>query len=156
MDKEITTTIAARIPLSLLGEIHKDLKETGKSMSDFVEESVRERLYSNCNIELVNQEISHHKAIIDSLEKKKKDHSEKEKTLLKIPKNEVSFLIESKEVLEKNPTFCEGRINLYKNRFGKHYRISSEDFFALCYKAEDQANEKKTMEELAPKMEETS
>jgi len=139
MEKEQTTPISARIPLSLLAEIHKELEETNQNMSDFIEKAIKDRLFNYCNQELLDSEIAYHKQIIQNLERKKEESEEKEKTLLKIPKSEIQFLLKTKKIIEDNPLYCIGRINLYKNKFNKHYRISEQDFFKLLRQAEDQA-----------------
>lgn len=140
MEGEQTTPISARVPLTLLAEIHKELKETGKNMNEFINEAVRDKLYNESNVELINKEIEYHQEIVKNLEGKKKQHIEKEKVFDKIPEKEISFLLETKELLEREPTFVHGRINLYKNKFGKHFKISPNDFFKLLNKAEEQHN----------------
>ncbi len=148
MEDEQTTPISARISLTLLSEIHKEIKDTGKSRSDFVEDAIKEKLFGESSSELLEKEIAYHESIVNNLKKKKQQHKEKEKVLSKIPEREISFLLETSKLLEENPTYCEGRINLYRNKFGKHYRISPNDFFELCYKAVDQNKEKQLMKEL--------
>lgn len=148
MEKEQTNPISARFPLSLFVEMQKELRETTQNMSEYIIEAVKEKLFSESSAELLDKEIAYHESIVNNLKKKKEHHNEKKQILLKIPKIEIPFLIETQKLLEENPTFCEGRINLYKNKFGKHYRISPNDFFELCSKAEDQFKEKQTMEEI--------
>ena len=148
MDKEQTNSISARFPLSLFVEMQKELRETKQNMSEFIIEAVKDKLFNESSPELLDKEIAYHESITEHLKKKKKHHNEKKKILLKIPEREIDFLIETYKILERDPTFCEGRINLYKNKFGKQYRISSNDFFELCSKAEDQVKEKQVMEEI--------
>jgi hypothetical protein len=47
--------------------------------------------------------------------------------------------MKTKEILETNPEFLEGRINLYKNTFGKLNSITKREFFELLYEAEKQS-----------------
>ncbi len=148
MEKEQTNPISARFPFSLFIEMQKELRETNQNMSEYIIEAVKDKLFSESSPELLDKEIAYHESIVNNLKKKKEHHKEKKTTLLKIPKGEISFLIETQKLLEENPTFCEGRISLYKNKFGKHYRISPNDFFELCAKAEDQFKEKQTMKEI--------
>jgi len=148
MKEEQTTSISTRIPLNLLTEIHMELKNTDKSRSQFVAEAIKDKLFSESSEELINKEIALYEAKINNLKQKLEHHKQKEKTFLKIPEKEVSFLIETKKILEQNPTFAMGRVSLYKNKFGKHYRMSPDDLFRLCYKAEEQVSEQKEMEQL--------
>ncbi len=135
MEREQTIPISARIPLSLLAEVQKELKETKQNMNEFINESVKDKLYNNINLDLIEKQIELYKELINNLENKKKESVEKEKSFNEISKAEISFLLETKELLEKDPTYIQGRINLYKNKFGKHFRISINDFFKLLDKA---------------------
>ena len=70
MEDEQTTPISARISLTLLSEIHKEIKDTGKSRSDFVEDAIKEKLFGESSSELLEKEIAYHESIVNNLKKK--------------------------------------------------------------------------------------
>jgi len=142
IENEQTTPISARVPLTLLAEIHKELKESGINMNEFLNGAIKDKLYNSINIELINKEIAYHKEIVKNLESKKKENADKEKVFDKIPQKDMPFLLETKKLLDKDPTYILGRINLYKNKFGKQFKISPEEFFKLLDKAEIQSKKR--------------
>lgn len=147
MEKEQTIMVGTRIPTLLYSEIQKEIKETGQNMSEFLAEAAKEKIF-NQDKEKLEIEISGLKKQLTFLEKKKETFVEKENNFKKIPENEISFLLECLEKLKENPTFVVGRIQLYKNKFNKFYRISPDEFFQLCYAAEEQSQENLAMKEL--------
>ena len=134
-EKEQSVPISARVPLNLFVDIHKELKETKQTISEFLKEAAEEKLL-NDNGEALDSEIKYMEKKIGVLKAKKEQIKFKEKDMDEIPSNEISFLRETKEILIESPTYIKGRINLYKNRFDKHYRISEQEFWELLEKAE--------------------
>ncbi len=147
MEKEQTSNIGTRIPQSIFGDIIQEINGTDMNLSKWLREAVEEKL-TNDNKEKLDIEIKYHEDILNSLKKRKDLFKEKEKDFSKIPAGEVSFLLETGKILEKDFSFIKGRINLYKNRFNKSYRISEQDFMKLINQAQEQAMEKSTMGEL--------
>lgn len=48
-----------------------------------------------------------------------------------ISENEIDFLLETKEIIERDPEYLDGRIGLYLNKFGKPFKISRKEFYDL-------------------------
>ncbi len=134
MNDELTTTIGTRINLNLLGEINQELKRTGKRMAAWIKEAVEEKL-QNDNKEILDAEIKFLESKLGLLQKRKISMKEKEEDINKIPESEIPFLIQSKQILERDPIFVKGRIAKYKNDYHKTYKISEQDFYELMENA---------------------
>ena len=107
-----TTTITVRIRLDQAIEIeHRKM-----NVSEFLRERLDEEFGSNDFIKQKEKELT------EQLKKIKQIKKQKAK-VEKIPEKEKIFFKETKEVLKKNPGFLQGRINLYKNLFGKTISI---------------------------------
>ena len=132
MTIELTTTIGTRINLELLGDINLELKRTGKKMAQWIKEAVEEKL-QNDNSEVLEAEIQFVKSKLSLLEKRKLSIKDKVDNLKQIPSSEIPFLLQTKKLLISDPTFIKGRINLYKNKFSKTYKISDQDFYDLTW-----------------------
>jgi len=137
MRDEPTTIVSARISQTLLLEIHQEIRETGKKLNEFITEAIEEKLLSD-NSDFLKAEINKRGRELDVLKKRLETISEKKKNINHIPSQEISFLIETKRIIERDPTFLSGRIRLYKNRFAKHYRMSEQEFLTLLDNAEVQ------------------
>lgn len=130
--------VNTRIPEELFFQINDYIKlNPGLKPSDVL----REALY--CYLENINEDFL--KTNIESYELKIKKMKEqidlikiKQNNIKKIPQKEIDFLLESKEVIDKNPYFLEGRINSYIALFKKPYKVSKQDFFKLLGEAEKQ------------------
>lgn len=135
IEKDQTTPITARIPVTLFVELCNEIRETGQNKSEFVKEAVEEKLLYD-NKEMLEAEIKYLEKKIVILKNKVKTFKEKKKSMKTLSPQEIEHLKRSKEVLSRDPTFIRGRINLYKNTFNKTYRISEQEFWELLDKVE--------------------
>ncbi len=147
MEDNFTQPVSTRVSQEVVGMIIQEINGTKKSMAEWVREAIEEKL-TNDNKDKIDQEIKHHEEALESLRKKKESFTEKEKTFSKIPEKEISFLIETKKIIDEDFTFIQGRINLYKNKFHKGFKISEQDFIELLNKACEQSKEKCSLQEL--------
>lgn len=134
-EKEQTINIASRIPLNLFAELCNEIKDIGQTKSEFIKEAIEDKLL-NYNKELIEAEIKYLEKKVSILKAKKVQAKTKKKEMDKLSESEIQFLKESKDILIKNPTFIKGRINLYKNLFGKYYKIGEQEFWELMDKVE--------------------
>lgn len=128
-----TIAINVRIPIELFAEMSKELSDIKLTRSEFVRDAIEEKLASD-NRELMEQKIKYMEKELEVLKLKCNQIKTKRKEMEKIPVGEMEFLKETKILLEKDPTFLKGRIQLYKNRFNKQFRISQADFWDLLDK----------------------
>lgn len=87
------------------------------------------------NPEEIDKSIDNLQKQIDNLKQRKVMVCKQNEERQKIPKNELGFLLETKELLEKRPEFTDGRISSYMNLFGKPFKISRTDFFEILRRA---------------------
>ncbi len=134
-EKEQTMMLGTRISIILFAELCNEIKDIGQTKSEFIKEAIEEKLL-NHNKELIAAEIKYLEHKISILKAKEVQAKTKKKDMNKPSKEEIEFLKESKDILIKDPTFISGRINLYKNLFGKYYKISEQNFWELLDKVE--------------------
>jgi len=132
-EKNQKMVLSVRVPLTLFADMCLELEDTGQSRADFIKEAIEEKL-CNDNKEILTAEIKYLEEKLAILKNKTIQVKEKEKNMKQMTEEELMFLKESKKIINENPVFLEGRINLYKNTFGKHYRISKEEFWDLMEK----------------------
>ena len=130
---------------------HLDLtlacKGRGVDKSEFIREAVFEKLQRENGGYLKKQE----KELLESLEQNRKQQEllgKKKTDRKKIPKKELLWLLETKEMIERSPEFVDGRLNLYTNKFPKPYKTTKQDLFKLMEEAEIQSQEKQILKEL--------
>lgn len=144
-----TTPMSVRVKVSTLLEMNKEIEGTNKTLPDFVREAIEEKL-TNDNKEILEQELKKAEWIVKALKNKKKNFVEKEKIIQRIPEKEISFFLDTKKVIEQNPQFIQGRINLYKNKFNKnHLRISIQEFLQMIEGANNQHQEEQILKQNA-------
>jgi len=151
MDSEPTAIIHARISQSIFAEICSEINGSKRSLSDWLKEAVDEKLLSE-NKDKLEREIAIKEEELQILKKKKELFREKEKDIQKISDTEISFLLETKRVVEQDFTFIKGRINLYRNKFGKAYKISEQEFMQLLNSAYEQYLEMKAQKQLTEEL----
>ena len=138
MEKEATTSISARIPTLEFHEIMMEIRDTKKTISEWIQEAINEKL-NNESEHMTELNLQYHKSIIESLEQKKENSAQKKQDLIKLPLNEMVHLKNDKKFLFENPHFITGRISKYRNEFRKKYRISEQDYYQLMDLAEEQS-----------------
>lgn len=148
MAQELTAPVAARIPLSLLADIHNELQESNKNMSQFIQEALEEKLTNN-NKEFLDAEILKKETELKILREKRETVAQIKKDIFQVPKEEIPFLLETKKIVDRDPTFITGRIQLYKNKFRKRHRISEQDFLLMMDNAAAEAQVRDTVPEVA-------
>ncbi len=133
--EEQKAPVSARIPLELFSSLYTEIKKTGQSRSEFVQEAIEEKLL-NDNRELIEAEIKYLEKRTEILKVKLTQAKEKKSDMNKLSEAEIDFLKAARDVLIENPTFIKGRINLYKNTFNKYYKISEQEFWELIDRIE--------------------
>lgn len=114
-----TTTATVRIRLDQAVEInHRDL-----NLSEFLRNKLDEEFGSNDFIAAKEKEL------MEQLEKIKQVKKENQVKAKITDKEEEKFFKETREILKKDPSFMQGRWNLYKNLF--HKTISLNKFREL-------------------------
>ena len=104
-----TTTATVRIRLDQAVEInHREM-----NLSEFLRSKLDEEFGSNDFIAAKEKEL------LDQLKKLKQIKKESKIESKNIPDKERLFFEETRRVLERDPTFLQGRWNKYKNDFGK-------------------------------------
>ena len=94
----------------------KRLKENGLNLSSWAKEMIKNNLSDVLSLEQRKE------ALIKEINKISKDIELLQKYEVKeqpLTNKEINFFKESKRILEKNPEFLNGRINLYNNTFLK-------------------------------------
>jgi len=115
-------------------------------MNQFLTEAIRDKLSSE-NEAVLDAEILRVETELELLKSRKKSVREKKENLENIPKHELPFLLETKKIIERDPTYLRGRIQLYKNKFSKHFRISEQEFLILLDNVEYQTTQGKNIEQ---------
>jgi len=130
MEKRIVTLYISDRSRNIVKELG-----SGFNFSHWVDKKIQEELGGLETLymekEKKEKEIKNIDNRIALFEKYTKEKEEKVQELKEtISDTEKRFLKESKKILKRDPTFLDGRINLYKNEFGKR-SISKTDFLEL-------------------------
>lgn len=108
-------------PVSLSIELNEIAERNIKNFSEYVQECIK-RDFSKENLERMNAEdmkkIEERKKIINELSKD--DGITEEDLSIK----EKNFIFETKQIIQKDPQFLEGRWRKYKNDFIKNISLS--------------------------------
>lgn len=136
MAKEVY--IGFRIPHEEMFALSKYLSlNTQIKQSDVLREALSNFLQQQ-DKDYLDKKIQEYNIILKKLEEEKKIMNLKNKNIQKLSKAEIEFLKESKDIIEKNPFYIEGRIESYINTFKKPYKLTKQDFFKLLIEAEDE------------------
>ncbi len=137
MVKEKTQTVSTRLTVEQVNFILNSKENVG----DFVRNAIIDKLESE-SLDFVNKNIQELEEEKKLLLLKKKLIEKKHKELKEIPSKEIHFLLETKKILEQQPHFTKGRINLYIKTFQKPYKISEPEFFSLLEEAYNKNQER--------------
>ena len=123
---------------------HNDIllaaENSGLDKSEYIRQAIEEKLI-NDNPKLLKKRKKELQEELEKIEKQEEIFKQKNNESTNLTDNEIKFLIESKEKVERNPNFLDGRINLFINDFGKTYKLSRKDFYKLMDEAETQEKE---------------
>ena len=124
MAKE-TTTIRLR-PDQLTS-----VKELKINLSEWVRDKMDEELISLKEIEFTIKNTKKKLKKLTEIKQKIIRRNTENNELFGINDQNRKFLLETKGLLEKNPEFLEGRIKLFKRRYGITQNITQRKFWAL-------------------------
>jgi hypothetical protein len=86
--------------------------------------------------EEIDKNINNLQEQIDNLKIKKNIINKKIEEDKIISKDELDYLLETKELLSRNPDYLDGRISLYTNKFLKSFQPTRNQFLDLLKRAE--------------------
>lgn len=128
MPKEVVFSV--RISADVAVMMSNYLNRNNLEQPAFIRKAIVEKLEKE-DKKFLDIEIKKHEECIESLKKGREILKLKEKALEKLPQKEREFLLHAAERLEKRPQFVDGLTDHYKNKFKKHYPISTQEFYKL-------------------------
>ena len=138
MNDESTFSVTRSIKIS--PEQQRKVSVAGINLSEFVRNKLDEELTDD---RLIENRISYHEEELKLWKERRERHEQRTRRLFDLSDSEIKFLVQSKELLDSRPEFIDGRIQLYRNRFGKHFPVSVSEFqnlMEIAARQQEQSN----------------
>jgi len=107
------------------------IKDLNINLSEWVRDKIDEELISLQEIKVSIKNTQKKLQKLKEIEKNIIQCNTENEELFGINDRNRRFLLETKVLLKKDPTFLEGRIQLFKNRFGITRNITKRSFLEL-------------------------